>query len=171
MFRNLYLIGTTAFWLMMMSLLIQREFFQLTPIQTPYEVLPLYNAALRQEYHALYLGGERVGFNFTVLDHEDETPIKSFELRHQSYLTFLFLGHEEEMLIREKAKLNAQLNLQEFDVKVSAGDYSTHLIGQFAKGNLDLVIQGKGGQPARRILPVGREILVRRDERCLDFLR
>lgn len=154
MVRSFFLIGTTAFWLVMMSLLIQREFFQITPIQAAYEILPLHSPWLRQEYRALYLGQERVGFSFNTLEALEDEAKDHYELRHQTYLSFRFLGHEREMLVRGTAKLDRQLNLQNFEIRISSGETWTKLTGQLAGGNLNAVIEGKKSEPARRIIPV-----------------
>lgn len=139
----------------MMSFLIQREFFQLTPIGARYEVLPLHSLNLREEYRGIYLGSALVGFNFTVLETaEDAEDAAAYELRHQTYMSFLFLGHEREMLVKGKARLDAQLNLKSLEVRVSSGDYWTLFSGQIANNNLNLVIEGKDGSPVRKIIPV-----------------
>ncbi len=96
----------------MTSLLIQREYFSLTPIQNIHEVLPLHNLELRQEYRALYMGGERVGFSTLTLDKLDS---ETFKLRYQTYFPFLFLGREKEMLVKGSAKTDPFLHLWEFE--------------------------------------------------------
>lgn len=152
--RSFFLIGTTGFWLLMMSLLIHKEFFQITPIQTSYEILPLHNPSLRQEYRALYLGQERVGFNFNTLEALEGKDKDYYELRHQTYLSFRFLGREREMLTRGTAKLDRQLNLKAFEIRLSSGDSWTRLTGRLAGGNLNVVIEGKESPPVRKIIPV-----------------
>ena len=87
--RPTFLIGSTAFWLVMTSLLIYKEFFQLTPLGSSYQVLPLQDWDLRQEYHSIFLGKERIGFNWNLLEKKGEND---YEFRHSSYLSFLFLG-------------------------------------------------------------------------------
>lgn len=160
--RGLFLITTTAFWLAMMSQLIYREFFRLTPIETLYEVLPLHNIYLREEYRGIYLSDQLVGFNFTVLDTADEDPKGDADpgiiLRHQTYLSFLFLGQEREMLVKGKARLDSQLNLEKFEVHVSSGQYWTQITGQLAGGNMNLVVEGKEGEPVRKIVPVAKPL-------------
>lgn len=157
MLKNTFFVLSTAFWLAMTSTLIHREFFQLTPVQAAYEVLPMEYLDIRQEYRAVYLGKERVGFNFTVLDKIKEGE---FELRHQSYLSFLFLGQEREMLIREKASLDEHLNVKDFTVKISSGNQWTQLKGQVAKNNLNLVIESPESQPVRNIVPLNEPIFL-----------
>ncbi len=148
--RSAFLIGTTAFWLAMTSLLIHREFFQLTPLQGAYQVLPLQDWDLRQEYHAIYLGKERVGFNWNLLEKKEENL---YEFRHSSYLSFLFLGQAREMLVKQTAHLDSQLNLQDFEIRISSSETWTEIKGQKAKDNLNVVIQNSGSPPARQIFP------------------
>ena len=138
----------------MMTFLIQKDFFQLTPIQNAYQVLPLESMDGREEYRAMYMGKERVGFSFNALEKKGVQNEGSFELRHQTYLSFLFLGQEREMLIRGKARLDSTLNLQIFRVRISSGDYWTRITGQIAKNNLNLVIENKEGPPVRKIIPL-----------------
>ncbi len=78
MLRTFFLVGTTSFWLTMMSLLIGREYFQFTPVQAAYEIVPLHNLFLREEYQAVYLGDERIGFGFTALEDLETKPVKSY---------------------------------------------------------------------------------------------
>ena len=159
MLRSIFLVGSTGFWLTMMSLLIQREFFQLTPVSATHEILPLHNLYLREEYRAVYSGAEMIGFNFNVLEPlEDKT--QGYQQRHQTYLTFLFLGQEREMLVKGQAELDPQLYLKAFEFRISSGDYWTRLEGQIAKGNLNLVIDGKEGEPVRKIIPLQAPILL-----------
>lgn len=149
--RSVFLVGSTLFWLAMTALLIQREFFQLAPLQGAYQLLPLQDWDLRQEYHAIYLGKERIGFNWNLLEKKGDDD---FEFRHSSYLSFLFLGHKREMLIKQSAKLDRQLNIKEFQIKMSSDGTWTEILGQVAKDNLNVVIQNSGSEPSRKIFPV-----------------
>jgi len=166
---------------------INREFFQLKPVYAPYQVLPLHNLYLREEYRGVRLGDKLIGFTLTVLerledppwlvekkkadaargeksplvDHSDYGPDISdkaagalYELRHHTYMTFLFLGHEREMLIRSKALLNSRLEMQAFAMKVTSGEYWTEMEGQITAGNMNLVIKEKEAEPVRKIIPV-----------------
>ena len=163
--RPIFLIGTTGFWLTMMSLLVGREFFQLTPVQAPYEVLPLHNAYLREEYQAIYLGDQRIGFGYTVLDRMDKkidkeaAADKVYEMRHQTYLSFRLLGRDTEILMKGKAGLDEQLYLKSFEVTVHSKEYWTKLKGRLSKGAMNIVIEGKAGKPERKIIPVTSPIL------------
>lgn len=149
--RPVFLVGSTVFWLIMTSLLIQKEFFQLTPLQSAYQVLPLQDWDLRQEYHAIFLGKQRVGFNWNLLERKDDNL---YEFRHSSYLSFLFLGEAREMLIKQTAHLDRQLNILDFEVRISSGKTWTKIEGQAAKGNLNVVIENSESTPVRRIFPV-----------------
>ena len=154
MLRPLFLVTTTGFWLTMMGLLFQREFFELTPVQAPYEILPLHDLHEREEYRAVYSGKDRIGFGFVALETISKPPEEGYELRHQNYLSFIFLGKEREMLVKGTARLDRQLNLKSFEVRVSSGDYWSKLSGQISKNVLNLVIEGKEGEPIQRTLPV-----------------
>ena len=58
--------------------LIQKEFFQLTPLQNAYQFLPLQDWAMRQEYYAIYLGKELV-YSASLFDRKhtrDSTKLK-----------------------------------------------------------------------------------------------
>lgn len=161
MTRPLFLIGTTAFWLMMNSQLIQREFFQLTPIQSSYEVLPIYGFTVREEYQGIYLGDKLIGFNLNVLekkDHKDDPARFDYELRQNTYMTFLFLGEEREMLVKSKALLDSRLELQSFEMKFTSGDQWTDIKGQINRDILNLIMESKEGQPIRKIIPVQRPL-------------
>lgn len=163
MLKQTFLIGSTAFWLTMTSLLLRREFFVLTPIQAPYEVLPLHNLYLREEYRAIYLGSERIGFGFTVLEKMDEkidgTKDYAYELRHNTYLSFLFLGKKREMLVRGKAHLDPQLYLQAFQARISSGDYWTNISGRIIKGELRFSVEGKEGDPIHKMILLPEPVL------------
>lgn len=166
MLRSAYLVGTTAFWLTMMSLLIQREFFHLAPVKTALEVLPLYNSSVREEYQAIYLGNRRVGFSFTVLESLAGTKagkqllgVTDFELRHQTYMSFRLLGNENEMLIRGKTKLNEQLYLKSFELKISSRDYWSELKGDISDSGIHLTVEGKNSPPASKTIPVQDPVL------------
>lgn len=153
MIRNIFFTSVTAFWLVMTGLLIQKQFFQISTVHSPYEILPL-DLEMREEYNAILMGSERIGFNFTVLETKKDDPEAPFELRHQTYLSFLFLGQERQMLTRGTAKLDRSLNLREFEVHISSSDYWTQISGQVAKNNLNVVIESNDGEPVRRILPL-----------------
>ncbi|MBI3306293.1 MAG: transglutaminase domain-containing protein [Candidatus Omnitrophica bacterium] len=153
------MISTTAFWLVMTSLLIRREFFELTAVETPYEVLPLHNVQLREEYRAIYLGNQFIGFNFNTLEAQGESEKPDYELRHQNYLTFRFLGEEREMLVKGKALLNSRLYLKGFEVRITSGDHWNRITGQIAKNNLNLIIEGKNSAPERKIIALQGPIL------------
>lgn len=202
MLRSIFLVSTTVFWLGMMSQLIGREFFQLTPIQASYEILPIHDQGLREEYRGIYLGDSLIGFTLTALEtleariereeldkqireekgisdstpEETDEPIDplshtsefiknmqevtsgAFELRQSTYMTFLFLGAEREMLIRSKALLDSRLELEAFELKLTSGKHWTTITGQVAKNNLNLVIQGENEEPVRQIIPVQRPL-------------
>lgn len=154
MIRTSFLITTTVFWLAMMSMLVHREFFQISAVQAPYDVLPIHNLILREEYRGVYIGSELIGWTLNVLENMTEDETVDYELRHNTYLSFRFLGEEREMLVRGKAFLNKRLELEKFQIKVSSGEYWTEMTGQIAKENLNLVVEGKEGEPARKILPL-----------------
>lgn len=191
MLRSLSLIASTAFWLTMMSLLMNKEFFRLTPVQAPYELLPLHNVYVREEYQAIYLGNERIGFGFNVLENMKESAkldlaVKQgkrpeeiqvdpdslevthpYELRHQTYLSFRILGHDNELLVKGKAGLDEKLYLQNFTLKISSKDYWNELKAQVTKAGVNLTIEGKDTEPVRRIIPVQEPILY---SEALDFI-
>ncbi len=137
----------------MMSLLVRREYFEFTPIQSQQEVLLFEYYDYRQEYKAIDLGKEQVGFTSTALE-PLKNPKEGYELRHKTYLSFLFLGRDREMLINGKAKLDPHLGLKEFTLKISSGDYWTSMRGQITGGTLNLVMESAESQPTRRLIPV-----------------
>ncbi len=157
MIRTVLLVGTTSFWLLMTSLLIQKEYFEASSIQASYEILPL-DLETREEYHAISLGKERVGFGYSVLDAREQ-PKGTFELRHQSYMSFRFLGQEREILIRGKAKVDRQLNLREFELKISSGENWTKIVGKTEQKNMLLAIEGSEGSPAHKTIPMPEPVL------------
>ncbi len=167
MIRSLFLISTTGFWLTMMSLLIGREFFQFTPVQAPHEVLSLEYAELREEYQAIYLGQRRVGFGFTILEQLDEKEKQPYEFRHQSYLSFLLLGHKNETLVRGKVRLNAQFHLEEFQIRIKSNDHETEIAGEIANHVANIVIKEKNAEPSRKIVPLKEPVFY---TESLDFL-
>jgi len=161
MIRSLFLVATTAFWLTMTSQLIHREFFQLTPIQASYQVLPIYGFTVREEYQGIYLGDKLIGFNLCVLEKkesEDGSENFDYELRQNTYMTFLFLGEEREMLVKSKTLLDASLELQSFEMKFTSGGQWTEINGQIAKNNMNLVVESKDAEPVRKIIPVERPL-------------
>jgi len=153
MLRSTFLIGVTGLWITMMSLLVRREYFEFTPIQSQQEVLLFEYYDYRQEYKAIYLGKEQVGFTSTSLEPLKD-PKEGYELRHKTYLSFLFLGRDREMLINGKARLDPRLGLQEFTMKISSGDYWTSMRGQITGGTLNLVMESAESPPLRRLIPV-----------------
>ena len=137
----------------MTSLLIRREYFEFTPIQSQQEVMLFEYYDYRQEYKAIYLGKEQVGFTSTALE-PLKAPKEGYELRHKTYLSFLFLGRDREMLINGKALLDPHLGLKEFTMKISSGDYWTSMQGKITLGTLNLVMESAESPPARRLIPV-----------------
>lgn len=210
MLRSIFLVSTTVFWLGMMSQLIGREFFQLTPIQAAYQILPVTASGYREEYRGIYLGDNLIGFtriNLETLEDEPaaeteesagasadepeepagepasedsetdsdepadplvktsefmknmlEVTESAFELRQSTYMTFLFLGEEREMMVRSKALLDERLELQVFELKLSSGKHWTTITGQVARNNLNIVIDGAGEEPIRRIFPIEKPL-------------
>ena len=154
MLRSAALIAITGFWITMMSLLIHRHYFQLTPIQAPYEILAFEYMDMREEYRAIYLGKERIGFSHFVLEPLKKPKKDAFELRHSNYMSFLFLGQEREMLIKGRARLNEQMRLRAFQIKISSGGSWTRLSGKVSGKNMNLVIRSSLGFPMRKILPM-----------------
>jgi hypothetical protein len=152
--RPFFLIGSTGFWLIMMSLLIHRELFQFTQVQNIHQVLSIEYQKYREEYRAIYLGKERIGFNFNVLDPIEKSEREMYELRHTTYLSFLFLGQEREMVIKGKAILNRQLHMQRFQLKVTTADTWTEISGEVVGNNLAVEVKGKQGNPIRQDIPV-----------------
>ncbi len=199
MIRPLLVSGITLFWLSSMGQLVSREFFSMTPVRSPYEVLTVQGTSLREEYRGIYLGGNLIGFTNTALeqassDKEDtsakSSPIKAsqplektketaktpdgfdltedsagagkqnpvetggFELRQNTYMTFLFLGTEREMLVRSKALLNDRLELKAFEVKMTSGGYSTDIKGRTRSSQIELIIESKGSAPIKKTLDI-----------------
>lgn len=138
----------------MTSLLLQREFFQLAAVQGASEVLPFHSVYYRPEYRGIYLGSQRVGFTYNILEALEGEEKGNYTLRHQTYLTFRFLGQEREMLVKGEARLDKGLRLENFDLKISSGDTWTKIKGKTVKTNMDIVIEGKHSAPARQIVPV-----------------
>src|SRR5688500_11409060 len=94
MLRGFILISITTFWLLMMSQLVQKEFFEISTTQSTYEVIPITTTPIREDYRAIYLGSERIGFDYhgleRVKDKKDyEFNQYDYELRHTSYMSFL----------------------------------------------------------------------------------
>ncbi len=200
MIRPLLITGITCFWLASMGQLVSREFFSLTPVKSPYEILTVQGTSLREEYRGIYLGGNLIGFTNTALEQSSppkekdasrvlpETPLPGpaekseeappssdgfelqadsprspqgkpfetggFELRQNTYMTFLFLGTEREMLVRSKALLNDRLELEAFQVKMTSSGYSTDIKGRTVENQIELVIESKGSAPIRKSLAV-----------------
>lgn len=148
----------------MTSLLIQKEFFQLTPLQGSYELLPLQDWDLRQEYHAIYLGKELIGFNWNVLEKKKGN---SYEFRHSTYLTFAFLGQAREMLVLQTAQLDGTLMLKDFKVRIKSGENETVIRGEIKNKNLDTYIENKGQEPSHQIFPIKDKLFL---ADSLDFL-
>ena len=150
--------GILGFWLVMNGLLIQKHFLQISTVQAPYEVLPI-DLDIREEYNAILMDNQRIGFNYTSLQKKKDDPDGNFELRHKTYLAFLFLGQQREMLTRGTATLDPRLNLKEFTVRISSGDQWTQMTGQTAKDNLNMVIESSEGEPVRKIIPLQGPVL------------
>lgn len=164
--RTLLLMGLTAFWLVMMSQLIHREFFALAVPKAAYEIFPINSLDFKEEYRAIYLGDARVGFSHISLEKQAEQekagagPVRViYEMRHHSYLSFLFLGTKRELLIKGKARLDPSLYLRDFEVRISSGDYWTDLAGEIGAGHMDLLIKGEKQNPVRRVIPVAGPVL------------
>ena len=154
MMRTLFLTSATAFWLIMTSLLVQKNFFQTTAIHENYEVLPL-GLDIREEYNAVLLGDERIGFNFTTLEANQDSKDTSYayELRYQTFLTFRFLGHAREMLTQGSARLDHGLTLLSFDLRIASGKDWTKIKGKAVKDHWDIIIESNEGEPTRKTLP------------------
>lgn len=163
-FLPFFLVASTAFWLIMTSLLIQKEFFRLTPMQSSYQLLPLQDWDLRQEYHAIYLGKELVGFNWNILEKKEEN---SYEFRHSTYLSFSFLGHAREMLVLQTAHLDRALTLKDFKVKIKSGESETSVSGKVNGTNLETDIENPGSPNTRNTFPLKEKLFL---GDTLDFL-
>lgn len=163
-FLPFFLVASTAFWLVMSGLLVQKEFFSLTPVQSAYQFLPLQDWDLRQEYHAIYLGNELVGFNWNILEKKEEN---SYEFRHSTYLSFSFLGHAREMLILQTAHLDRALTLKDFKVKIKSGDTETAVEGKVNGTNLETKIENPGALPSVNTFPLNEKLFL---GDTLDFL-
>ena len=152
--RPFFLTAITAFWLTMTGLLVQKNFFQASEIHANYEVLPL-GLDIREEYSAVVLGNERIGFNFTTLEANQDPKDTSYayELRHQTFLSFLFLRHEREMLTQGSARLDSSLNLQSFELRITSEKDWTKIKGKAVKDHWDIVIESSEGEPTRKTLP------------------
>src|SRR5687768_12060851 len=152
MIRPLFLLTATTFWLVMTGLHIQREYFQLAAVNSAYEILPLANVTgLRIEYHAIYMGEERIGFSYTALEPITEGADKGmFEVRHSTYLSFLFLGQKREMLIKGRAHLDSRLFLRSYKMDIRSGGYGTAVEGQVEKDWLLVHMETENGEPVRR---------------------
>lgn len=168
MLKPFFLIGSTAFWLYMMSRLFQMEFFQFIPVRAAYEVMPFHEYGVRDDYHAVYLGKQRIGFTYNALDRlEKPKDGQPFELRHSSYLSFLLLGQKSDMLAKGTALLDENLHLKSFALRVSSKDYWHNIQGQTAGQNMNLVIEGKDSPPVRKIIPFDGDLYY---SESLDYL-
>lgn len=173
MIRPLFLVTVTGFWLASMGQLIHREFFQLAPLKTPYEILSIQSGSLREEYRGIHLGGNLIGFMNTALEQltppgkaepgetapepreeEDLPEDAEFELRQNTYMTFLFLGQEREMLTRSRALLDNRLELKAFELKIMSGEYSTDMKGRILNGQMELTIESRQSAPVVKKIPV-----------------
>ncbi|MBN1687956.1 MAG: transglutaminase domain-containing protein [Candidatus Omnitrophica bacterium] len=164
--RSTLLIGVTSFWLTMMSMLIGREFFELTPIQTAYEVLPLTTGQLRREDQGIYLGNRRIGLSFSRLEADPEKET-AFELHVHTYMSFFLLGERVEMLVKGKAKLDESFYLKRFAIKITSQDYWTELQGEVLDHTINLVVEEKDTAADRRLIPIKGPILF---SESLDYL-
>ena len=169
MIKTIFVVTATAFWLVMMHALIQREYFQLSLVKAPHEVFALHNLKKREQYNAIYTGKDRIGFNFSVLEKLEphESKEHAYELRHQTYLSFLFLGEEREMLVQGKALMDSAFQMQRFEFKIKSKEYWTKLSGQVVKDNLDLIIEAEKGTPVRKNFPLNGPVIL---SEALNFM-
>lgn len=162
MARSCFLIGTTLFWLFMTARLIHQEFFQLSPVKAPYEVLPILSMQVREEYRGIYLGDELIGFTSTALKEKKQAEAPpsppSYAFKQTTYMTFRFLGREREMLVRTGATLDHRLELESFKLKVKSGEYWTEMEGNVEGNTLKLQIRGQKGTPVDKEISIKRPL-------------
>lgn len=177
MLRSVILIGTTGFWLTMMGLHIQHEFFEFNPIQTAYEILPLSDSYERDEYQNVHLGEHWIGFrqNLIGVPRSEEATKKlgekaahtnlavasadNYRLSHLTYLTFRLLGRENEMLVRGKAELDNQLYLKAFNYTIKSQDAQTHIQGDVHKDKIELTLNDSSTQESKKVVPIKGKVL------------
>jgi len=159
MIRSVLLIGTTAFWITMMSQLIHREFFQISTIQSAYEVIPITSTPIRESYQAVYLGQQRVGFEYKSLQKIEDMDEFAFELQHNTYLAFRLLGRHNEMNIQGAAWLNERLYLQSFAFFIRTKDHTSSIKGKIKDNVMEVEIQENDAPRTYKQITIEGDIL------------
>lgn len=157
--RTVFLIGVTAFWLFTMNGFIQKEYFQVSLTRIAQEWAPITTGSVRENYQGIYLGAERIGFEYNALSKPESRLEGAFLLQHNSYLTFRILGEPREMLARGRAWLDKDLHLKKFITHISAQDYTTKMEGEVKGNELHILIQQQDGVPAQKILSLEEPVL------------
>ncbi len=150
--RSVFLVSVTAFWLFTMNRFIQKEYFQISLNRVAQEWAPLTTSSLRESYQGIFLGKDRIGFEYNGLSKPENRKEGSFLLQHNSYLTFRILGERREMLARGRAWLDENLYLKKFITLISAEDYSTKMEGEVVGKELRILIQQQNEKPTQKIL-------------------
>ncbi|MSR78323.1 MAG: transglutaminase domain-containing protein [Candidatus Omnitrophica bacterium] len=158
MLRTMTLLFITGFWLTMTSRLIQKEFFEISTYETSSQWIPLTTTAIREDYKAIYLGQERIGFEYIGMQKWDNKD-GFFELGHNSFMSFSLLGQPSEMFIKDRAWLNQDLSLKSFRLLVKTKDYSTEMEGQVTAHHINVVLKEKDSEPVRKMIPVEGKVL------------
>lgn len=154
MIRVFLVVGITAFWVTMMSQLIQREYFEVSTDSISYEVIPITTTPIIEDYRAIYLGRQRIGFDYHGFERVKDKPgyeynHYDYELRHTSYMSFLLLGHRNEMFIKGTAWMDSQFQLQEFRVQLQTADYKTKIEGKVQGGKIQALLQENETEPVK----------------------
>lgn len=171
MTRTLYFITTTLFWIIMMGLLIHKEYFGLARVNSPHELLTIETSASRGGYMAYYLDQARIGFGQTILVSNEYEYIEGhlkeeaketdspYTLKHSSFLTFLLLGHQSEMFAKGKAHLDRDLNLESFSLRVKNKEEFTDISGEVRDKEIVVLIKNEGHETTQQVVPINGPVL------------
>ena len=154
-------VSLTAFWLIMMGLLISRELVEPSSfIQGPGK-RPSFLTKLpfRQEWMGIYYQNKKVGFSYTAVSPAVLKGEEGYNITNKTNLSLAMLGEEYNLKLEGFSFVDNLYRLKNFEMRVKCGEHHLELKGEASRDKLLLLVNSAGAVFRKEIDIKGEALL------------
>lgn len=151
-----------VFWLVMMGLLVKKDFFPLAARRIylgPREILSK-GILTCEKWMGIYYGDTKIGYSHHFIEAISEGGFPGYRVSNLASLTFSMLGEARSIRFGGSSYLDDDFRLRKFDFFLESGFYSLKLAGEMKKGGLLAVNILSGGELFKKELSVKEDIFL-----------
>ena len=154
-------VSLTAFWLIMMGLLIYREIVEPASfIQAPGKRPSFWTKLpFRQEWMGIYYQDKKVGFSYTTVSPAIFNNEEGYNITNKTNLSLAMLGEEYSLKLEGFSFVDNLYQLKNFEMRIKCGEHHLELKGEASRDKLLLLVTSAGAV-FRKEIDIKGEVLL-----------